>query len=64
MALHLVRGLAAQGRKILGHALGSALAIVKCAQLIENKAKKPVIGTLALTKGGVATPRGIVGLQS
>jgi hypothetical protein len=44
--------------------LGSALAVVKCVQLTEIKAKKPVISTLAITKGGVATARGIVELQS
>jgi hypothetical protein len=44
--------------------LGSALAVVKCAQLTENKAKKHVIGTLAIAKGGVATARGIVEQKS
>jgi hypothetical protein len=59
-----LRGAGVQGGEFFGHRIGYGLAIVKFAQLIENKAKKPVIGTLAITKGGVATARGIVGLQS
>jgi hypothetical protein len=57
-------GAGAQGGEFFGHRIGYGLAIVKFAQHTENKAKKPVFWSLAITKGGVATARGIVGLQS
>jgi hypothetical protein len=59
LADHTLRGAGAQGGKFLGHGLGSALAGVKCSQLIESKAKTRAIGTLALLSGGVAKARGI-----
>jgi hypothetical protein len=57
-------GAGVQGGEFFGHRIGYGLAIVKFAQHTENKAKKPVFWSLAIAKGGVATPRGIVGLQS
>ena len=54
-ASHIARSLVALAlaAQILGHGLGSALAGVKCSQLIESKAKKRAIGTLALLSGGL-----------